>query len=160
MSTSSFPEVRTAAVVITRGAEFLTIFNPKWGAFTLPMSKRRSWHDPQVQGASREEEPRAAAIRAAAEALGRPFGPDELPRPIELADLQPFQQSDRDGAWKSYRFDVFGIELAAGEVPAPSGGAAFAWMTLDALRTACPVSPTAIRIVEAVHAAAVLRGDR
>ena len=117
MNTPPFPEVRLAAVAITRGPEFLTVFNPKWCAFTLPMTKRRVWTDPEVPAADHEEDPLHAALCAVAEVLARPFAPFEFPGPVELVELQPFQQSDRDGVWKLYRFDVFRMELPGGRHP-------------------------------------------
>ena len=86
--------------------------------------------------------------------------PSELPRELELPELQPFQQGDRDGLWKSYRFEVFHLAVGPDKAPSPAGSVPIAWLTLEELRTVQPVSPTAIRIVEAVEAAAVLRGER
>ena len=44
-----FPEVDVAVALIVRRERILTTYNPRWGAFTLPMSKRRSWNDPNVR---------------------------------------------------------------------------------------------------------------
>ncbi len=159
MTMPTFPEVRVAAVAITRGDEFLTTFNGRWGGFTLPMSKRRTWSDPQVPGSERHEEAGDAAIRASAEALGRPLGPDDRLERLELMELEPYHQSNRDGAWKSYRFEVFRLRLAADTRPSVAPGAIFAWLSLDAMRESRPVSPTAIRLAEAIRGAAVLRGE-
>jgi hypothetical protein len=32
-----------AVTVITRGQQILAVYNPDWGDFTLPMTKRRVW---------------------------------------------------------------------------------------------------------------------
>ena len=157
---AAIPEVRLAAVAITRGPEFFTVFNPKWGAFTLPMTKRRVWTDPEVPAADHEEDPLHAASARRPRRWDGPSPPSSSPGPVELVELQPFQQSDRDGVWKLFRFDVFRMELPGGVTRAGGRSAPSAWLTLDHLRSHQPVSPTAVRIVEAIHASAVLRGER
>src|SRR5437868_6979168 len=43
------PAVDVAVTVIARGALLLAVYNPSWGAFTLPMTKRRQFHpEPSV----------------------------------------------------------------------------------------------------------------
>jgi hypothetical protein len=150
-----FPLVEVVAVVITRNGQVLTLFHKRWGAFTLPLTKRRTWTDQaradQLAGETWVE----AATRAAAEALGVPLPHSHLPRPLEV-DVQPFQHSGRDRRWKHYTFRVFSLPLGGDEltdrltVPRPVDGAAVAWLTAAQVLSFHPISPTATRVVEAV----------
>ena len=102
------PVVETAAVLIIRDGAILVAFNERWGAFSLPMTKRRSWAAPNVKDTGeRVEDWEDAATRAAAECLGTTL----TKGPTFMAELAEFQQSDRDSEWKryhlrAYRFDV------------------------------------------------------
>jgi len=62
------PVVETAAVLIVRDGAILVVLNDRWGAFTLPMTKRRSWAAPNVKDTGeRVEEWEDAAVRVAAD---------------------------------------------------------------------------------------------
>lgn len=102
--------VEVAVAAVTRGNDILTVYSKNWNSFTLPMTKRRQWEDPTAEGGKGYEEWRDAAARAAAECLGRTFGPRDIPEQPDLI-LADFQQSDRDGIWKRYHFQVFQIRL-------------------------------------------------
>ncbi len=70
--TALLPVVDVAACVISCQGKILIGFNSKWGAFTLPTTKRRSWEDANAaKGSVREEDWDDAAVRAAAEWLGQ-----------------------------------------------------------------------------------------
>jgi hypothetical protein len=153
MSGSAYPDVYVKAVAITRGDSILTIFNEKWGAFTLPMSKPRSCPHPDRPDEMVEEKPEVTAIRATVEALGRPLGPHELPRRHAVHTLDPFHQGGRDGAWKCYHIELFQLELDPGDAPRPLGGAPMAWMTFEQMQTLKPVSETALYIARSMKAA-------
>lgn len=134
----NMPLAEVAAVVITNGKEIMAVFNEVWGSFTLPMSKIRTWDNPN--GGPDIVEPAVdAATRAAAEWLGCTF----LEKPTFLRDIPRFQQSDRDRVWKEYHFHMFRLDLERG-APIPQGRNA-QWLTpdefLDARRR--PISPTA-----------------
>jgi hypothetical protein len=151
-----YPDVYVKAVAITRGELILTVFNEKWGAFTLPMSKTRTWPDPDRPGEVDQEKPEVTAIRAAVEALGRPLGSHELPRRHAVHTLDPYNQSGRDGVWKCYHIEVFQLELDPGDTPKPLGGAPMAWMTPEQMETLKPVSDTARYIARSMTTASSL----
>jgi len=150
MPEKSYSDVYVKVVVITRGGAILTVFNEKWGAFTLPMSKTRTWPHPDQPGKLVEELPQDTAIRAAVEALGRPLGLHELPERHPVHSLDPYDQSDRDGVWKCYHYEIFHLELPPGEVPRPLGGAPTAWMTPEEMEKLKPVTSTALYIATAM----------
>jgi hypothetical protein len=151
-----FPVVEVVAVVITRSGQLLTLFNKRWGAFTLPLTKRRTWTEQprtdQLTGETWQE----AATRAAAEALGQPLPRSHLPRELPDVSVQPFQHSGRERRWKYYSFRVFSLPLGADEladrltVAQPVDGAPVAWLTASQVLSFHPISPTAIRVVEGV----------
>ena len=137
-----FPHVEVAVAVITRGNRVLVVYNPLWGSFTLPMTKRRQWDDPTTTGGTKHEEWRDAAARAAAEVLGRTFTAKELPEEADLGPVE-FQQSDRTGEYKRYHFQVFKITLAE-DVKLVDGTIAALLSRVEILdKKRAPVSPTA-----------------
>src|SRR5581483_12277456 len=89
------PRVDVAVAIIVRRDRLLISFSLPWSSFTLPMTKRRLWQDPQIPAATREEPWVEAAARAAGESLGQTF----TQAPEYLADLAEFRQGDRDGVW-------------------------------------------------------------
>ena len=151
--------VEVVAVLLTRNGHVLTVFNPRWGAFTMPMTKRRTWNDPAA-GGRRDEAPQQAAVRAAAEALGKPLPPGQWPQRLEV-DVEPYQQSDRDGLWKRYTFHVFWLPLdgpLADAQPRPWDNAAFVWVSAEEIQSWEPVSLTARHVLDAAGAAVGLAG--
>jgi hypothetical protein len=131
-----FPVVEVAAVAITRGPKILALYNHQWGAFTLPMSERRAWHDPNVPRADHVEEWLEAAARASAEILGRTC------TPVFLLDNQgEYQKSGRDGQWKRYHFQIFHVHLD--DDPRLVPGAVVEWLTPEEFSRRRPISPTA-----------------
>lgn len=142
----NFPEVEVAVSVIVRGNQILAVYNPKWMAFTLPMTKRRRWQDPNIPPAQREEAWIDAAARAAAEWLGCTVtGLTELP-----AEISPYHQSDREGQWNRYNFRIFRLTLEANQESLE--GTVTQWLTheqlLDANRR--PLSPTVRHVLQAL----------
>jgi hypothetical protein len=133
------PEVDVAAVVIQHDGKILAVYNPKWGCFTLPMTKRRRWQDPGEPGRTGEEDWADAAARAAAEWLGTTIHlvSEPLPKGIQI------QRSGRDGRLKHYRFHVFPVFLQM--APKLVEGAVAEWLVptdfLDSTRR--PISDTA-----------------
>ena len=141
------PQVRVGVAVITSEGKVLMFFNSRWGAFSLPMSKQRTWADPTAPGGKRLESYREAAIRAAAEVRGKtllafPPGPG-LPE-------HQYQQSDADGELKIYDFEIFRVDAGPAGPPAP--GVAAEWLTpleiLDESRV--PISKTARHLIRKV----------
>ena len=57
------PIVEVAVTVFCQPGLVLTVYNDKWGSFTLPMTKRRRWEDPSLRGGVKTEAWRDAAIR-------------------------------------------------------------------------------------------------
>jgi hypothetical protein len=118
------------------------------------MSKRREWKDPEArQGSTRMEEWDDAAVRAAAEWLGRTV--DE--KPHLLLDMAEFQQSDRDATWKRYHFQVF--ELAVDKQREPPPSRVVEWLTpaqiMDERRR--PISPTARHVIAELTSRSLLQ---
>jgi len=144
-----YPLVEVAVVVITDAqGRFLADYNEAWGGFTLPMS---SLHDVPARvpvDKPTPESPQNAAIRAAAEVLGRPVSPGALvPLNIEVA---PWNQSGRDGQWKRYQYRLFQLKIDFAPQPLP--GHAAVWLTRAELGTLEPISLTVRVILRALPA--------
>ena len=139
------PTVDVAVALIRRGEQVLTIFNPRWSSFTLPMTKRRDWQDPRIPPAHRKEGWVDAAARAAGECFGRTFTTD----PEFVADLPDWKQGDREGVWKRYNFQVFRISLSEDDGDSPCPGAIVEWLTPDEIldQQRRPISPSARHII-------------
>lgn len=133
---TEFPLVEVAVTLITRGDQILADYNPKWGSFTLPMTKRRTWIDPAVAKNHHEEDWLDAAARATVEWLGRTCEPTLL-----LKDLGEYQQSDRDGTWRRYQFRIFRVPVQGETALVP--GAIAEWLTPAEFQSRRPISPTA-----------------
>ncbi len=133
---SEFPLVDVAVSVITSGSKVLVVWNTKWGEFSLPMTKRRVWHDPRVAASRHAEDWNDAAARAGAECLRRTCDPEFL-----LDVPGEYQQSDRDGAWKRYNFQVF--QLPHADQPDLVKGAVAEWLSPKDVLNCRPISPTA-----------------
>jgi hypothetical protein len=160
MPEKRFADVSVKVVAITRGNAILTVFNPRWGGYSLPMSKTKTWPHPDDSSKIVEESPRDTAIRAAVEALGRPLGLHELPKHHPVHSLEPYDQSARDAEWKCYHYEVFQLEVGPGEIPKPFDGAPLAWMTMEEFETLQPVTSTARYIATAMKAASSLPSKR
>jgi hypothetical protein len=139
-----WPLLDVAVALITCGDRILAVYNDRWGAFTLPMTKRRVWEDPKAgKDSARTEEWEDAALRAAVEWMGR----TTTQKPEFVLDFAEFQQSDRDEKWKRYHVQAYQIELGKDVTPPPSR--ITEWLTaeefLDEKRR--PISPTARHVV-------------
>jgi hypothetical protein len=139
------PLVDVVATLIVKNNRILAVLNERWGSFSLPMSKRRSWEDPAAEkGIERQEEWEDAAIRAAVEWMGR----TTTTEPQFLSEIGEFQQSDRDGKWKRYHMKAYRIRISDDAQEPPAGRIA-EWLTaedfLDENRK--PISPTARHII-------------
>jgi len=131
-----FPLLDVAVTLIAHGDRILAVYNPVWGSFTLPMTKRREWQDPKVPKGKHTEDWLDAAARAGTEWLGRTCSPEFL-----FDDKGGYQQSDRDGQWKRYHFQVFRLALEG--QPALVNGAITEWLTPAEFFERRPISPTA-----------------
>ena len=117
------------------------------------MTKLRQWHTPNGQIDPESETARDASIRAAAEAIGRPMTPDELPSQPEALELQPYgHRSHRDGQWKRFGREVFVVRLASSTNPCCGS---HVWLPPAEVEAHVPVSPTAAEIVSALVASEV-----
>ena len=144
MNDKQILNVEAVGTLILQGRKVLLVFNPRWGAFTFPMSKRKFFKDAVVSEAPTPEKLDRAAARVAAEVLGRSFPPDEYPEP--LLDIKGFEQSDADRVWKLYEFHLFALKLSEGVRLA--SGVIGDWMTAKELRTREPVTHTARYLLE------------
>ncbi len=143
MSPVQLQPVDVAVALIKHRGCVLAVYNPKWGSFTLPMTKRRQEHeDPAVHRPKPEEGWTDAAIRAASEWLGRTMTAE----PEFLCDIPKFDQTDHDGVWRRYSMKVFVLALEA--EPDLAHGANTEWLTLEDLadEKRRPISPTARRV--------------
>ena len=63
---TDIPEVEVAVAVIQLADRILAVYNPQWRCFTLPMTKRRKWVDPnpEVKSKTREEDWLVAATHS------------------------------------------------------------------------------------------------
>ncbi len=132
------PNVEAVATVLANGRKLLAVFNPRWGGFTLPMSKRKQFRDRSVCEAARAEEWPTAAARVAAEVLGRSFAPADFPR--ALTEIKDFEQSDADGIWKLYSIRVFGLAVSDNVRLAP--GVVAEWLEPEEFQVREPMTRT------------------
>ncbi|MGO8697047.1 MAG: hypothetical protein ACLQVY_04945 [Limisphaerales bacterium] len=139
MSGKQIESVEVVATLLVQGKKILAVFNPRWGAFTFPMSRRKFFKDSDVSEAATPEKLDRAAARVAAEALGRSFPPDDFP--TLLVEIKNFEQSDADGIWKLYTIHVFSLKVSEGVRLAP--GVITEWLTPKELQTREPVTHTA-----------------
>ncbi|OWK43752.1 hypothetical protein [Fimbriiglobus ruber] len=144
-----YPVIEVAVVLITdpRGERLLADYNPDWGGFTLPMTKRRNPGHADEPWAQEAESPLAAATRAAVEVLGRPLPPDRLPVPLPF-ELPPWEVSLRDGGWK--RYTRWPFALVADGTPHPLPGHVALWLTPAEFEKYEPISPTVSQILGAI----------
>jgi hypothetical protein len=139
MKSKQIENVEVVATLMRQGPKILSVFNPRWGAFTFPMSRRKFFKDSTVSEAIMPENLDRAAARVAAEIMGRSFPPEEFPKP--LLDIKGYEQSDADGVWKLYEFHVFTLKLSEGVRLGP--GIIAEWMTPKELQSREPVTHTA-----------------
>lgn len=139
----AFHRVEVAVTIIASGKKILAFYNPRWGSFTLPMTRRKKWQDPAIPIGVRDEEWRVSAARAAAEILGRTFGPDQFPK--HVTEIREYRQSGEDGIWKIYEFQVFGLSVAEGTKPV--AGEITTWLEPAEFAGHEPVSSTARYVV-------------
>ncbi len=138
----SIPTVNVAVCLLAQGEKLALPWNANWGGFTTPMTKRRSWRDPNLPNADREEEWEDAAARAGAEVLGRTCEPHFV---MDLGG--EFQQSDRDGVWKRYHYQVFRLDLPKGEPVGTSPGTIVEWLSPVEVLEKRPITQSARMIV-------------
>ena len=145
MAKSELPVVEVSVALITWRRRILSVFNPRWGAFSLPMTKRRQWIAPRAPKSPRTEDWLAAATRAAAEALGRTLSAGRINGPV--LRLNGYTQSDSDGLLKEYHFRVFHIPVDA--TVELLGGAVTEWLLTAQFADPdrVPISPTARLLV-------------
>ena len=134
--------VDVAVALILKDGQVLAVYNENWGAFTLPMAKRRVWKDEEEDSLVGERWEDAAG-RAASEVLGRTV----LLRKLTLPEDRLHGRSWRDGRVKAYRYQTF---LVLRSAPEPRDGILCEWLSpgdlLDNQRH--PISETAFVIVE------------
>ena len=157
-----FPDVQVAVVVVMCGDRILTYYNPRWEAFTLPMTKWQP-QEPWIN----------AAARAAAECLGRPLDESEIipvpdfsvPHALQKAfDADPYlhvdiaQQSLRNGVERIYHFKVFTVNLKA-EGPL-ADGCIGGWLTIDEMLEGHqrPLSPSVEPLIRQFVGQGILGG--
>ena len=141
----SLAKVEVAVTMIACGERILTIHNPKWGAFTFPMTKRRKWSDPEMPLGAGDEAWRAAATRVAAEVLGRTLAQEEEPQ--LLHDTVELRQNDEEGIWKVYNLQIYKMRLL--EIPHSYGfGVVVEWLTARQLQERVPISQTVRNVIK------------
>jgi hypothetical protein len=107
MSDDGVPQVEVGVALVTnRNDEVLLIYNDRWGAFTLPMTKRR-------RGRLTNEPLSWTAVRAAAEALEVPVRRVEE----ENSRLAARLLSGRQLVEKDYIYDVHHLEPHPDKTP-------------------------------------------
>lgn len=138
------PELAVTIIAVEDSDRILTTFNPRWGSFTLPMTKRKSWIDPQAPAGNRQEDLVMTATRAAAEALGRTLDKATLPHAL-LKEID-YRQSDSEGIWKVYSLYLFGLKVPQATGLAP--GIIGEWLNPTGFRNRDPISPTARYVID------------
>ena len=138
-----FPLVEVSVVVIAdETGRILLDFNESWNSFILPVSKRHLLPSADHHKTDEMEAPLDAAVRAAAEVIGRPIDPMALT--VMDVDIPPWNQSLRDNKWKRYTYRVF--KMTVTEPPKPVPGHVAVWATQEEIRTYGPISPT-VRLI-------------
>ena len=137
------PELAVTVISIEDTNKILTIFNPRWGSFTLPMTKRKKWIDPEVPAGNRHEDLVLSATRAAAEALGKTL-PANSPPQLLLKEID-YRQSDSEGVWKVYLLNIFGLRVPSGAVLTPD--TTVEWLSPHDFAAREPISPTARYVI-------------
>jgi len=139
------PEVEVAVALITCDKKILAVYSPAWAAFTLPMTKRRQWKDPNVKGGVRLEDWRHAAARAAGEYLRQTI--KGFPQDPAL-EVDRFRQGDRDGLVKLYHYKVYRVVIGKEGPLVP--GARTEWLTWVDFQNPNrePISPTARELLK------------
>ena len=146
------PHVNLSISVVISDGKILVDWNPRWGCFTLPMTKIREWHTDRGHVDTDSETALDAAIRTVAESLGRPLVAGEIPQGPEELELQPYShRSYRDGRWKRYGQTVFVFRIDS-----PVLGHRLNWLTPEDLETHRPISPTATEVIRHLQANEVL----
>jgi hypothetical protein len=147
------PKVDVAvALIIRKDLKVLTVFNAKWGGFTLPMTKRRTYtdNDRRIVGQESWED---AAARAAAEVIEAPC----VVRHADLGIKAVATQSHRDGRLKEYNYQVYKIGYDPTVTPPPPrAGSALAWLTPQQILASGPlalrpVASTAYELILALN---------
>lgn len=145
-----YPQVEASVVVISNDAGLILLdFNPRWGVFTLPVSKRRTLQPGGPSATPASESWHDAALRAAAEVLGQPFPPSAL---TETPDyVEPFTQSGRDCVMKRYEYRVFAMPWATPPQPVPGHVAVWVDRAAASLKVPPfgPLSPTVHKVLTA-----------
>ncbi len=151
---SVFPELVVAVTVITQmeSNRILAVWNPRWSAFTLPMTKQMRWQDPNAPAGDRVEAINRTAVRAAAEVLGKTLEPTVLRR--LMPEERQYGQSDSDGTWKLYRLNIYGLSLVE-DIGLPVRVAA-EWLTPEQFAAREPVSNTARYVLAELNAHGML----
>ena len=141
--TADFESTEVAVVLITRDEKILAVYNHKWRSFTLPMTKRLKWEDPDRASVVREEDWEDAAARAAAEWLQRIL----IGELEHLLDVEDYLQGDEDGRWQRYHFKVY--RVVVGDSEKLPEGAIVTWLTADQFADPNyrPISTTARHII-------------
>jgi hypothetical protein len=150
---NAIDRIDVVATVIYCQGELLTISNPNWGAFTLPMTKLRT-RPLGLTDATRWELGEEAAVRNVAECLGI----TSVDPPLLLADFGNLSQSDRSGQVNHYVFQVYGFPVDGQQV---GPGITAQWLTTAEILNPHrqPVSPTARELVKSLSGAAALRNS-
>jgi hypothetical protein len=139
MKSKQTPIVEVVTTLVVQDGKVMVIFNPKWAAFSFPMSKRKVFLDNAISSVGTAEKLDRAAARVAAEVLGRSFPPQGFPHP--LFDAKEYKQSDVDGIWKLYQFHVFSLQVT--NIQNPASGIIAEWLTPDQINCHEPFSHTA-----------------
>ncbi len=155
MTEKQIQKVEVVGTLIFHGPKILSVFNPKWGAFTFPMSKRKFFHDSALSAAATPEKLERAAARVAAEVLGSSFAPGKFPQPLLI--IKGFEQSDADGVWKLYEFFLFKLQVSEPLRLAP--GILAEWMNPQELKTHEPVTHTARYILDQLNEKGLLKNS-
>jgi hypothetical protein len=131
-----------AVALIKNDGRILLVFDPNWGAFTLPMTRRRVWKD-DAGALLGSEAWESTAGRAAAEVLGRTC----RVKPIAIPDEVIHGRSWRDGRIKDYHYRMFMVHDVE---PAPLPDTRAEWLTPEEITDPArhPISETAFVLIE------------
>jgi hypothetical protein len=153
--------------MIRSQGKLLLIYNPKWRAFTFPMTKLPAWdfvdpariRDPGRRAVSAEQLQAHwldAAAHAVVECLGQPNCPTPLLEDLIEVEYTEVERSRRDGADRVYNYKIFTLDVPE---PFRSRQEPFVWLTADEARDGKhrPISPTVLEILGRQEVANIMR---
>ncbi len=137
------PQVLAAVAIIIHDRKILSTYNPKWGLFTLPMTKVK---DTFINADGYVDATPESWVSSASFAAGEHLGPDHGITPEYLMIVDDFMASGRDKQTKRYTLGVYKFAAQSEDLPDSEGRQ---WITATQFmnEVAPLMSKTALRVI-------------